>query len=1137
MRADECIKDPHLGNMPQLGGSLRATNNQYRGLNKYQGLVAAAATGFIILLGAGGCGGQGDHGSDQARDLRRLVPTYLHSNPRRGVLAALVAQRIEPTVAGRNLLLTADLTSRNITRTIVPPWQHTQAATSTNRTVIAASTDKRIATWQSSTGRLLFQRQLPSTISRLTTAAHGQVIVSLDGAGSLASWELSDPTQPAERVLAKVPVRPTSIVALALAENDTRAVLITEDGTLYRYDLVTGAKLATMGWRQLINGAITTHRTGHPRITSASFSTNEFTGATTALVATAARGIFRIELANTPGKRVIPSGALTGTVSSLLEAEYSEPRYFVGTKAGVSMFSEDGESRGDYRGLSATGVALAREPLADGVTLLASNLDGTAPLTLNAPSTSSTSLPEAIGPEVASLAQGATGPVATATDGTILIAGSEPTGIGIPTSEDTSTAAFTADGDLLETRGFDANHIERLVKVKPGAIVKPDTTYREEPVLTSYYPSRSWWNPEEATHSGWYVNSVSNDRRFVVAGGQDPTRTAVVLVWNAKSGAPLHRLALTEGAPLGDGTRGELTPTIVSQVGLIPSKHLLVAYSLAQELLVFWSTDTWQQVASLPVGPIGDFDVSPDEESLVLVSLSDDLSQVHAGRSQSSIGFVDLSSLKEVRHFHLHGGELAGFNAKGTGLIVLASNGLILSQRTLTGTPMGKPIGPETGVLEGVAIDRRSSEAALAVRNGGVVLVDLASGAQTPLISSPAGAHPLGIEFSPTGNMLLTTNGIESDQGYSTQTRPSLWDLSERTLERRACALIGGEPSSETWHRWLPGVSRRSVCNSHPHEYHANPSLISDPQLAYEQGNTIYVATESGSHEPVGEVVEQTTPPLFAWSSTGALAWIAEDVLNVITPSAGLRRTPCPCSGVVFDGERPVALEANGSGVISFKRDLTRHNRRSINIDARYTATLLAITKAGLLVSGYPEEPQRNSDSQVYLVPPSGPVERIKSLPPGQVQPMTVTSPRRDLVALAFIESGGACYSPESLAVVNTETGHIAIPAMPQGLDAPIIRSLRWSTTGQLKAMIAPTCSSKTGGEANEPSGQEYELRAGKLIATEAHAYEREQNDVLTAEITGPVARATDTGALTVSHERVATEFRIPKVRTFSVRP
>jgi len=1108
---------------------LRATNSQHRRR------VAAAAVGCIVLLGAGGCG-RDSRDRDQAQGLRRLVPIYLHSNPRRGVLAALVAQRLEPTAAGRTLMLTADLTSRNITRTIVPRWRHTQAATATSRTVVAASTDQQIAVWQSATGQLLFQRRLPSTISRLATTARGQVAVSLDRTGALASWDLSDPTQPTERLLAKVPGRPNSIVALALAEHDTRAVLITEDGTLYRYDLVTGAKLASVDWRQL-TGVIASRRVFHPHITAASFSTNEYTGSTTALIATAAQGVFRIELARTPGKRVISSDYLAGTITSLLEAEYSEPRYVVGTTAGVFQFNEKGARTSDARGLAATGLALAHEPLTGETTLLASNLDGTASLTLNASSDSFLSLPETTGPEVSSLTQGVVGPIAIATDGTILIAGSDPSGISIPTSEDTATVAFTADGDLLETRGVDANHIDQLVKVKPGAVAKPSAGYREEPVLTSYYPSRSWWNSEEATQTGWYVNSVSSDDRFVVAGGQDPTRTAVVLVWNAKSGAPLHRLALTEGAPLGNGTHGELTPTIVGQVRLIPSKHLLVAYSIAQELLVFWSTDTWQQVASLPVGPIADFDISPDERSLVLAAPSDEISQVHAGRSQSSVEFVDLSSLKEVRHIAIRGGELAGYNAKGTGLIVLADNGRIVTERTLTGAPIGRPMGPETGILDALAIRRPSSEVALAVRAGGVVLADLASGAQAPLIPSPAGAHPVEIEFSPNGNLLITTNGIETGEGYSTQTRPSLWDLSERTLDRRACDLIGGEPSAETWRKWLPGIGKRSICNSHHHLDHSAPLPISDPQLAYEQTNTINLATASGSRESVGEITEQSTPPVFAWSPKGAVAWIAEDTLKVVTPGASVRSAPCPCTGVAFDGEQPVALEADGSGVIRFTKDLTHPRRGSLNIGARYAVTLLAITNAGLLLSGYPQEPQRNSDSQLYLVPPSGPAKRIQAAPPGQTQPISATSPGGSLVALAFSESGGACFNPESLAIVDTETRHTAVPAMPKGIEAPVIRSLRWTTTGRLKVMIAPDCSSKTGGEADEPGGHEYELISGKLIVTGAGGYKREQSSALTAEMAGPVAKGTGTGTLTVTDESNATRFRISSVRTFSLRP
>jgi WD40 repeat protein len=1110
---------------------LRAKGNQ-------RGRVVAAVMGCIVVCGAGGCGAN-SHDRDWAQALRRLVPGYLHSNPRRGALAALIAQRLAPTAAGRILMLTADLTSRNITRTFVPPWRHTQAATATSRAVIAASDDHQVAVWRAASGQLLFRRRLPSTISRLAASVHSQLAVSLDSSGALASWDLSDPAKPIERHLAKVPGGAKSIVALGLADHDTRAALITDHGTLYLYDLVTGARLAATGWAQL-TGSITARRTGPlPRITAASFSTNEYSGVTTALVAAAAQGVFRIELAAAgPGKRVISSSELTGTITSLLEAEYSEPRYVVGTTAGVFQFNEKGIRTSEAHGLASTGLALAHEPVSGEKTLLAANRDGTAPLSLDAPTGSFVSLPETIGPEVTSLTQGAVEPVAIAADGTILIAGTDPTGISVPTSEDTSNMTFTADGDLLETRGYDALHIERLVKVKPGAVTKPGFSYREEPVLRSYYPAGSWWNPEESTQSGWYVNSISSDDRFVAAGGQDPTRTAVVLVWDAKSGAPLHRLTLTEGAPLGNGYRGELSPTIIGQVALIPSRHLLVAYSIAQELLVFWSTDTWQQVASLPVGPLEDFDVSPDENEMTLAAPSDQISEVHAGRSQSSVEIVGLSRLKEARRIPVRQGELAGYNSDGTGL-VLVVNGQTIAQRTLTGKPIGRPISPGIGIVGGFAIRKRSSEVALALRSGGVILADLTSGRNTPSLPSPAGAHPFEIQYSPNGDLLATTNGIEAnDQGYSTQTQPSLWDVSERELVERACAVAGGEPSAATWREWFPGLGRESICGTSPGPSHVTRSLTpKEPQLAYEQSQTVYLAAASGATEPVGEVAEQATPPLFAWASGGAVAWVAEDVLNVAEPGAAVRSVPCPCSGVTFEGEQPVALEANGSGIIRYNKDLAQPQRRSLSLGAHYAATLLASTSNGLLVSAYAEEPQRNSQSQIYLVPTHGRAKRVHAVPLGQAQPLASTDPSTNLVATVFSESGGACFNPESLAIVDTKTNHTDIPAMPKDLEAPVVRSLRWSASGRLVATIAPDCSNKTGGERNEPSGREYELVGGKLIAIGSHGYKREQNQALAVEMPGPVAKGTGTGSLTVIRDGTASELHLPNVKTFSLRP
>jgi WD40 repeat protein len=1043
------------------------------------------------------------------------------------MLSALLAQRLDPTPAGSMLLLNADLSAPEGMVALIPPWSHTTAATASSTAVIAADDTDELGVWSPQTGQLTARRTLERPLVKLASSQHSQLAVSVDTASVITVWDLADPYHPDALTLGRAPVPADQIAAIGPDGNDV--LLLTTDGTLYPYDVATGARLPRESWQQL-----TGHRSSAAgMVTAASLATNEYSDQTTVLIGTASEGVIRVELGHAPGRRVIAPNAFTGTVTSLLEIEYSEPRYVLGTTAGVFQFNEHGHEISARRGPPDAGLALTRNASTDATTLYTADAAGTTATPLNVPTGTGTELPEPSGRPMASMTQGATGPVGVAQDGTILFTRSAA-GLSRPTAEATSIATFTPDGDLLETRGENATHVERIVKVRPDASESADG-FPEDHIVKSYYPAHGWWSSEEASQVGWYVNSAVSDGQYVAAGGQDPTHTAVVLVWNAKTGRPIRRLALTEGAPLGTGVRGETAPSLVTQVVLLPHRHLLAAYSTLQELLVLWSTDTWQEVASIPVGPIADFDVSPDESTVMLVSLADSISEVHAGNTSSRLLFVDLSAKQITRTVAAPGAELAAYDESG-GLVVFSDDGERIAQRTSSGTRAGARTINVEGNPNSIAIRAHSSLVALGSRYGGVMLANLQGGQVSAALAPPPGASPIDVDFSPNGALLVATNGIAQERNFANETQPSLWNLSDGSLERRLCELAGGNPSTAQWRAWFPKIHRRELCPI-PRSGQPAQRTVAEPEIAYQVGETIYVADRSGGAIPFGSDGNRLTPTSFAWSPAGAVAWLSEDTLNVVQPGRGLYTAPCPCSGVRFAGEEVVALEADGSTLLRFPPALTRPRRRVIASKAAYQATLLAATPTGALASGFVSEPMLASNSLLYRILPHGLVQPVRHLPNGQIQPPTATSPDGKTIALVSLLSGGACFNPERILLLDTQTGKVTAPSMPAGIESPTVRSLWWTPSGQLDAMIAAGCAKPTGGEADLPLAQEYRLEGKRLQPTGVRAYSMEQTPTATAKVIGGVPDISRSGTLIVENQSGRVVLRASGVRSFALRP
>ncbi len=304
---------------------------------------------------------------------------------------------------------------------------------------------------------------------------------------------------------------------------------------------------------------------------------------------------------------------------------------------------------------------------------------------------------------------------------------------------------------------------------------------------------------------GLFIDDAQLTKNFVLAGGQDPTGTAVVLVWNARTGSPLRRLTLTQAGIEGEQLKTK-TPSVVAEVTELPKRHLIAAYSALQELVILWSTKSWQRVQTIDVGPIGSFAVDASESTLLIDSLSDKLSELQSGNRHTMLRFIDLSSGQTKHTVISEGATFAGYSEQGT--ILEAVKGGLIRQLSEDGSRTAGPkIDSEGGEITAWALKPHSEVVAVASREGHVRLLNLHDGTASGPLPASQFTQPIDLSFNPNGNLLAASEGREDHLEP-----PEIWDLGTRFLVARACELAGSPPSKREWRQWTRSTGVDSAC-------------------------------------------------------------------------------------------------------------------------------------------------------------------------------------------------------------------------------------------------------------------------------------------------------------------------------------
>ncbi len=984
---------------------------------------------------------------EPASELEDTIRADLTSRPEEAPVDALAAARTGSSTPATELaMVEVAAADRGIERVVDTGGGEATAALVLERDLITSSAQGKIQLWRRADGALIGEVAPPAPIVAFGDAtSSSSFIAAVDAHGTLELVDISDPGRP--RIVPLAPHLATGErpLAVAFSEEDAREVVaIGSGGEVLRVDLTTGALLSRSSLSE-VKGPVPWVHGADLDFVAAKFVPEVFEDEEGLLVGTARGGVADVDIGRGQGKTVVKPGLVPGRILSLDRTPYGEDEVVVGATAG-SLVRREPERVDDPTielGQSIPAVALNGEGK-----LWAGNAGGM--IEPGMPAQSYAGLP------VRAFDVGNHGIAAINPDGKVSVLADPGVGISMATTEGTSAAAFDPHGDLLIASGYDPAHTEKIKAVRPLPLL-PDGEYQDEQEVQAYEPDPTWWSGAEDPEA-LFVNDVAVDAQYVVAGGQDPFGNAAVIVWDARSGRPLRELELGIG-----GVTTE-APMLISRVMLLPGRHQIAAYSVAQELIAVWSTETWELEESIPVGAAGDISVSPDETTIAVVGIGEEDDFLLDDDEPTTISFVDLDAGKVDHTVGVDAATAAAFSPDGSSFAVAYGKGMLQLRSPDGRQTIGNPIELGDGTTE-IAWRPTGGLLAASLHYAGVVLVDPVTGQVSKALPHEEERPVLAVDWSNDGGELATQTGkLAEDEDHYETGATEVWTLGAAAMKRRMCELAGCRPADA---RGAGGGLE-------------NLAVPGSVALVFRHEGDLYAADAEGDIARIGQLTGYPVPlPSYDWSGTG-FAWSEPQQVSAILSGDRRPRTwPCACAGVAWDGDEIVSVATDGSDLVHIDPGRGSLHTTPIHGLPPHYPDLLGVVGGDPIVAAYGREPDRSTFSQLFQIEPDGHAVRLARNAHG-ILVDTAPSDAPDTLALVSNLSGGACYSTDNVIVVSAGRNGRAVverpPAPPAG-EFPQARSVQVAADGTVSAAFAPISCTKDGMPAEHDSlAERYEL-------------------------------------------------------------
>lgn len=1009
--------------------------------------MAAALVGVLLReFGSGSGGSEGELTRDRAAEMAAA----LIDRPDRAASMALEEARANPSVATEMGMLDVALDGRGLERVVQAGPGSVSTALVLDHLLVTAGEDGSVKVWDREDGALLGETEAAAPLVALADMEQPTpYLAALDAEGRVALVDVASPAGPRVMLLGARLAAGERPLAVAFAELPDQVVALGSGGKLLRVDQTNGELLGRESVTDYRGYLPWSNGTADLELTAARFAPEHYEDEEALLVATAAGAVVDLDIAQGQGKTVVSEGIAPGRVLSLDYSPYGTTELVVGTSRGY-LYTEEEEIAGEptvMRGPPVPAVAIdiggfwrgesGGVALPDDYGLLA-------------------------GPPVLGFAPGRQGVAALNPGGRVSVLAAPGAGIEMEETEETTIASFEPGGLLLVAYGYDPNHIEEIRAVRPQPALESDEWLPED-VVHTYRPDPDWW-PYAEEPDALYLNDVESDGELVVAAGQNPEGDAAVMVWDAASGEPLQHLPV--GAAL---STSEIS--IATQVLLLPGRKQIATYSAAQELLMIWSTETWELQDSIPVGPLGSIALSPDEATILTAEIPPEAEYEVDTDAPVALGFVDVARGELDHEVEVRGAVEVAFSADGETIAVADAEGRLQLRSADGHQIVGDPIDLAGGAIT-MAWRPDGGLLAVALDHGDVVLVDPETGEVSAPLPYDEYEPSLGLSWSADGALLaqLTAEEDEAD-GEGFDPGPArIWTLGREALEARMCQLVGCLPEEE---------GARAVPAS--------------AELAFLSDGEHFLADTEGNAIRVGEAEEFARPPLLHdWSAQG-VAWSSPGQVGVLLNGAEQPRSwPCACAGVAWQGGELVSVTQDGSSLVRIDPRTGALRREPLAGLPPFSPVLLGVVAGTPIVAVFEEEPYRSTPSVLFGIEPSGVAKRLADARGTIYRLQPSSSPD----ALAFVAglSSGACYSTENVGIVSAgRRGAIEVgfPPPPLGEEPAVVRSVQVAEDGTASATVAPVGCDDSGSSADrDPRGTRYLLEDGRWLPDGGRAYD-----------------------------------------------
>jgi WD40 repeat protein len=1015
--------------------------------------------------------GVGEGGGSDGMSVSINVEARLADRPQDAALMALAAARDDLSTEAELAMIDVAVDGRGLERVVNSDGHEVTAALALPTHLVTAGSDGSVQVWRRSDGALLGETDAPAPIVALAdTESSAPFLAALDERGGLELVDVADPSQPDVKRLGPRLDADERPLAVAFSKDMLEVVAVGAGGEVLRVDQTTD-ELVSRDSLLDARGSLPWASQGSAlSLTAAKFVPRQYEDEEGLLVSTADGAVADLDLDLGQGKTVLDPGIAPGRILNLDRGSYGI-ELAVGGTGGYLISNED-----EYGGpLAQPGPPVPAIAIDDEEELWRGGSGGVVVPELSARPLS--------GPPVHGFDIGYHGVAALIAGGSASVLGPAGVGISMADTETTPVATFDLDGRLLVAAGYDANHIEEIQALRPQPRL-PGDEYQEDDVAKAYRPDPEWW-PEAEEPDALYVNDVAGDGDYVVAAGQDPEGEAAVLVWDANSGHPLHHLTLGTG-----GVSTDL-PSIASKVILLPDRDAIAVYSVVQELIAVWSTETWELVDSVPVGAVGSISVSPDQSTIVTVGLGADLEFEPEKDELVDLSFVDTEEVEVDHEVQLPGAVEAAVSPDGATLAVADEGGLLRFYSADGSSEKGNPV-ELGGSAEALAWRPDGDLIAVAIREGEILLVDPQSGRASEALPVATYSRSHSLSWSEDGSMLATLSGELEEEGEGYEPGPArIWTLDAASLERRMCELAACVPSSPD-----PEAATGPL---------GDASRLSGLDLVFGRDGDLIAADLTGNTAAIGRLEDFSyPPPAYDWSDHGDLAWSSVGQVSVLHAGEKTPETwPCACNGVAWDGEQVVSVKLDGSALVRIDPASGRLTTSPVRALPPFDPTLLGIVGGQPIVAAFEIEPERSTFSDLYRIERSGTAKFIDDAGGSIYKLWPSSSPR----ALAFVSglSSGACFSTANAGIVVAgEDGEIRVdvPSPPLGDEPAFVRSVQVAADGSIGAAIGPVGCDEDGiAPDREPRAVRYLLLDGRWQSTGTEGYDVQQTAAGTAEV------------------------------------